>query len=174
MHRDREPDESGVTLVEMAVAMFITALLATVMIVWLGAVFGADTRQASYDEALNDLRDVSDRLSRDLRGSQELIVADATTMTFWLDTDRDGSTDVGELITWTIETDGTVTRSTDAGITETVLATKVVPGSSSFAYDETLPIDVARVTVSLVARAETGNGITDDVMHSSDILLRNA
>ena len=173
LYRDRGP-ERGITIVEVGVAMFITALLATVMITWLTGVYGAESRQASYDEALGDLRDVSDRMARDVRGASEIVVADPDTITFWLDADRDGVTDLGEVVTWAIVTDGTVVRSTDGGLSNAVIATNIVPGSSGFSYDDPVAADISVVTISLAAAADLGPGAgTDEVVHSTDVHLRN-
>ena len=42
-HRSQAAVQGGFTTVELAVAMTVTALLATVMLTWISGVYGADT-----------------------------------------------------------------------------------------------------------------------------------
>ena len=171
---DPERDsEAGITLVELGVGMVMTALLSTVMITWIFTGFGAESTHRSYDQALEDLRDVSDQLSREVRAADYLTEADTASMTFWLDGDRDGVVDTGETVTWAIEGGGVVVRVTDDGNPKTVVATNLSPTDSSFSYDAVTAGDVGRVTIDLVALAATSAG-GDEVFLSTDIYLRNA
>ncbi len=153
--------------------MVMTALLSTVMLTWIFTGFGSDSTHRSYDHALEDLRNVSDQLSREVRAADYLTAAEAASMTFWLDGNRDGIVDVGETVTWTIGAGGVVVRSTDDGSPGAVLATYLSPTGSSFSYDAVVPGDVGRVTIDLVALAATSAG-GDEVFHSTDVYLRNA
>jgi len=170
---DPERDsEAGITLVELGVGMVITALLSTVMITWIFTGFSAESTHRSYDQALEDLRNVSDQLSREVRAADYLTASDTASMTFWLDGNRDGIVDTGETVTWAIEAGGVVVRATDDG-TKTIVATRLSPTGSSFSYDAASPGDVGRVTIDLTALAATSAG-GDEVFLSTDIYLRNA
>jgi type II secretory pathway pseudopilin PulG len=159
------------SLVELGVSMVITSLLAALMVTWFSAGVGSENSHRSYDEALSDLRQVSDRLSKEVRAAGYLTVADPESLAFWLDADRDGVAEVGETITWTIE-GSTILRTTDADASA-VLATNLTPDASGFAYDATDPADVTRVTLTLVATADTRAG-GDRLEHTDEIYLRNA
>lgn len=164
--------EAGMSLVELGVSMVITSLLALLMVTWFSAGVGSENSHRSYDNALSDLREVTDRLGKEVRSATSLTAAGSTSLSFWLDSDRDGVTEVGETITWAI--DGTtMTRSTDDGVTSAVLATNLTPAASSFTYDAADPAAVTRVTLSLWATAATRAG-GDQLKHTIDIYLRNA
>ncbi len=168
--RRRLAVDAGLTLVELGVSMVITSLLGALMITWFAAGVGSENSHQSYDAALSDLREVSDRLGSELRGSGYLTAAEPGTISFWLDGDRDGVVESGETITWAI--DGvTMVRSTDDGATSAVLATHLGT-DSAFSYDAIAPADVTRVTISLVADATTRAG-TDQIEHVVEIYLRN-
>jgi hypothetical protein len=151
--------------------MVITSLLAALMVTWFSAGVGSENSHRSYDEALSDLRDVSDRLSREIRAAGYLITADPYSLSFWLDGDRDGEVGEGESITWAIE-GSDMRRFTEDDSEDVIVATHLTTGSI-FSYDATTPGSVTRVTIDLVAGAETRAGI-DLVAHSADIYLRNA
>lgn len=171
--RARLRRDDGITIIELSVSMVITALLSTVMIVWIFAGFGSDSTHSSYDEALEDLRNVTDQLSREVRGADYLITAETDSLSFWLDGDRDGVVDTGETVTWAIESGGVVTRLTDDGSPSAPIATMLSPSGSEFRYDSATPADITRVTIDLVALADTTAG-GDEVFHSFDVYLRNA
>ena len=164
--------EAGVTLVELGVSMVITSLLAGLMVTWFSAGVGSENSHRSYDEALNDLRQVSDRLGREVRSAGYLTAASPESLTFWLDGNRNGVADAGETITWALS-GATMLRSTDDGESSAVLATNLEPSGSGFTYDAEDPEDVSRVTITLVARAETRAGF-DRLEHTDEIFLRNA
>ena len=164
--------DAGMSLVELGVSMVITSLLAVLMVTWFSAGVGSENSHRSYDDALSDLRQVTDRLGKEVRSASALTYAGPTALTFWLDGDRDGVTDEGETITWAI--DGTtMVRSTDDGVTSAVLATNLTPSASTFTYDAIDPADITRVTLSLRATAETRAG-GDQLEHTIEIYLRNA
>lgn len=164
-------DDTGMSLVELGVAMMITAVLSVLMVSWFAAGVGSENSHRSYDAALSDLREISDRLGREVRAAGVLTSAAPDSLSFWLDGDRDGVADAGETITWTI--DGSeMRRFTDDDSEDGVLATHLTTGTG-FAYDAASPGAVTRVTITLVAGAETRAGI-DEVTHTADIYLRNA
>ena len=167
----RPRGEAGVTLVELGVALSITALLSTLMVTWFAAGVGSENSHSSYDAALNDLRTVSDRMSREVRAAGTLSAIAADSLTFWLDLDRDGTEDEGETITWTIS-GRAMLRGTDALEEPAVIATNLAE-TSAFLYDAEDPALVTRVTLDLVAAAQTRAG-RDLVEYSIDIYLRNA
>lgn len=163
-------DESGLTLIELSVGMAITAMLSTVMVVWLAAGVGSETSHGSYDAALADLRHITDQMSREIRGAGYLTAAGPSSLGYWLDGNRDGVVDGGETVTWTIDDLG-ITRSTDAS-SGGVLATSVSGIYSSFSYDSEDPALITRVTISLVTIAQNRSG-ERRLEHTVDIYLRN-
>ena len=163
--------DAGMSLVELGVSMVITSLLSVLMVTWFSAGVGSENSQRSYDEALSDLRDVSDRLSREVRAAGYLTEAEPYSLSFWLDSDRDGEVGEGESITWAIE-GSDMRRFTEDDSENVVVATNLTTGSQ-FSYDAVTPGLVTRVTIDLVAGAETRAGV-DLVLHSADIYLRNA
>jgi type II secretory pathway pseudopilin PulG len=163
-------DDSGLTLVELGVGMAITALLSTLMVTWLSAGVGSETSHRSYDDALADLRHVTDQMSKEIRSAGHLTAAGTSSLGYWLDGDRDGVVDTGETVTWAIDGLG-ITRSTDAD-SGGVLATSVSEAYSSFSYDSDDPAAITRVTISLVTLAENRAGEAR-LEHTVDIHLRN-
>lgn len=170
--RARLSDDAGMSLVELGVSMVITSLLAALMVTWFSAGVGSENSHRSYDDALSDLRQVSDRLGKEVRSAGYLTAADATSLSFWLDADRDGVVEDGETITWAID-GATIVRTTDDGVSSAVLATNLTPSASQFTYDAIDPAAVTRVTVTLIATAETRAG-GDQLEHTVEIYLRNA
>lgn len=164
-------DERGITLVELSVSMLVTSLLGALMVVWFSAGAGSETSHRSYDEAIADLREVSDRISREVRGAGYLTSASPASLTLWLDGNRNGAEDAGETITWTIA-GATMTRSTDVVGESAVLATRLGEGSG-FTFDSTDAAAVTRVTLTLTADATTRAGI-DQIEQTVEIYLRNA
>lgn len=164
-------DDAGVTLVEIGVAMMLGSLVAALMMVWLAAGVGSETSHRSYDEALADLRHVTDQLSREIRSSSGVTSASPSTVSFWLDGDRDGVVDTGETITWAIDGESVV-RSTDDAVSAAVLATSVSDLYSVFEYDAEDPASITRVTITLATLAYTRAG-DDRLIHSADVYLRN-
>lgn len=170
--RRRFANDAGVTLVELGVGMAITALLATLMVTWLAAGVGSETSHRSYDEAVADLRHVTDQLAREIRTSNGLTSLGDHSLTLWLDGDRDGVVDAGEIITWQISGSEMV-RVTDAAAAGAVLATNLSQADSLFTYDSDDPAQVTRVTIDLTALARTRAG-SDVLEHSVDVYLRNS
>ena len=152
--------------------MSATAILMTVMLTWIFAVYGADARHLSDDSAAIGLRTVRERLGKELRGAEYLTVASDDTITYWSNIDRDETLGTGELVSWTIESDGDVVRSTDAGATIT-LATGVSQSQSGFSFDAGDAADVAIVSVELVALVDGADPGSDSRHLSTDIALRN-
>ena len=164
--------DAGVTLVELGVGMAITALLATLMVTWLAAGIGSDTSHRSYDEAIADLRHVTDQLAREIRTASGLTSLGDHSLSLWLDGDRDEIVDPGEIVTWQI-TGSDMVRATDDAAVGAVLATNLSQVDSLFTYDSDDPVSVTRVTIDLVALARTRAG-SDAIEHSVDVYLRNS
>jgi prepilin-type N-terminal cleavage/methylation domain-containing protein len=162
--------DAGVTLVELAVAMMISAMLSAVMVAWMTAGVNSERTHQSYDRALSDLRAVADQLSREVRGATRITDAGESSVSFWLDVDRDGATDSGEIVTWSIDGPDMV-RATDAGDAG-ILATTLSAADSGFTYDSDNPDEIKRVTITLGTVADNGSN-HDLLQQSMDIYLRN-
>lgn len=163
--------DGGFSVVELGIAMMLTALVSALMIVWIIGVAGADERQRSNDQALENLRDVTDQLSRDIRSAEYLITAQEGSMSMWLDTNQDDVIDPGETVTWTLgSTD--VLRTSDTG-TISVVATRIASTLSRFTYDSLVAADVAQVSIELVVESPWGAS-SDALRVSTDVYLRNS
>ncbi len=162
--------QEGMTLVELGVAMLVTAMLSAVMVAWMTSGVNSERTHQSYDRAMSDLRAIVDQLSREVRGATEIIDAEPSSISFWLDSDRDATLDTGETVTWAIDGSDMV-RSTDGGDTG-ILATTISPDDSGFSYDSGIPDQITRVTITVGTFADNGSG-TDLLQQSIDIYLRN-
>jgi type II secretory pathway pseudopilin PulG len=164
--------DRGLTLVELGVGMLIGAMLSALMVVWLGAGVRSELTHQSYDEALSDLRDITDQMSREIRTSNALTALGDQSLSLWLDGDRDDEVDTGEIVTWAI--DGSdVLRSVDGTAGAVILGSSVSSEASVFAYDAATAAEVGRVTITLVTLAETRDG-RDQIVQTVDIYLRNS
>lgn len=163
--------DAGVTLLELSVAMLITSIIAATMLTWVIGVVTTDDRHNSTDFVLGDLRDVGDRLTRELRAAEYLTVAEPNRLTFWADFDRDNVVDTGEMVTWRLTDDGVMLRSVDGGAS-TAIATHLVAGTE-FSYDSSTPANVEQVTLDLVGVVMSG-AQEDELVYTTDIYLRNS
>lgn len=151
--RLREGD-GGVTLVELMVAMMITAILGAVVATWMTSAARAVTMHREDDRAVQDLRQAKDLLTREVRTAAVVTAISSTSLTFWVDANYNGEADDGETITWSIEP-GALVRSTDApGEAEPLVVLEhLVIAGSGFAYDAEVASEVRLVEVALVVSA---------------------
>jgi len=163
--------DHGFTLVELMVALFGVVLVSVVMLSVFVATNRADRHHEADDRAMAELRTVLELITKDLRRSEQLVVADAKSVTLWIDESRDRTADPGETITWTIESDGAVSRSTDGG-TYGVLAGGMSYADSNFGYDSVYPYQVRRVTVNLAAFVRSP-GVDGARYVATEVFIRN-
>jgi hypothetical protein len=109
------------------------------------------------------MRIAKSRVLKDLRFADEIVVtnSDEHRVQLWLDLDDNGALtpSTGETVWWTFESDGTLTRADDTGVTELHAANLVydaaaVPDSSQFGYDAA----GSTVTITLIADVDAAGG----------------
>lgn len=169
-----ESRESGITLVELMVAMMITAILGAVVATWMTSAVKAANMHRDDDIAVQDLRQAKDLLTRELRSAAEVVTLSPTMITVWVDSDYSGAPDDGEIITWSIESDGTLVRWTDVdggSANGVVVLDRVVVSLSGFDYDAPEAPDVRKVSVVLVVTAGSEHR-TRSI--STEIFIRNS
>ena len=140
LHRDQR----GMGLLELTLAGLVSALIIGVMVVWAGTTINTETHLEADDDAAQDLRMARENLGKDLRRVEQIFTAQSDQIVFWIDEDRDGSTDTAERITWTITGSGELVRSTDAGTTR-VDVEGLDTGASGFTYDAAAPGDIRNI-----------------------------
>lgn len=166
-------DERGVTLIEVGLAGLLTAALGVMAVGWLSA--GARSREYSEGQntALGDIRVVRQELVRELRFARSVTSGTASSITFWVDNDRDAVVDTGETITWAITTGGALTRKVDSQ-TAIVRAQSLVHAASSFTYAPAAPPSATKVTIQLTVAP--GGQLSQNVgqqVATESVTLRN-
>jgi type II secretory pathway component PulJ len=171
LRRRIRTDDRGLSVAELGVSLVITAIASVVMVAWVVAVTRTDQLHQADDNAMQQLRIAKEKITRDLRRAEALTVADPQQVTVWLDDDRDGAVDGGELVTWMVTQDGNLVRSTDLepGTTEV----ERLSYRTGFRFDATVPGDVETVGIELVALVESGGGLEERVIQT-DVYLRNS
>lgn len=162
--------EDGLTLVELLVSMLLMSIIATALVTGMTTAMRSANLHRDDDRAVQDLRHAKERLTRELRAITELTAASASSVTFWLDEDADGTADVGETITWEITAGGVLLRSTDTGDSAPVVS-NLVSGSSGFTFDATEVGEIRRIAVALTAAVGSSDG-TRSIQ--TEIFLRNS
>ncbi|MEK7251652.1 MAG: hypothetical protein AAB198_00155 [Actinomycetota bacterium] len=162
--------EGGFTLVELSISLMFTLLIGGVVVAWIGAASSSVGLHQADDAAVQNLRVAKEQLGKELRRAGELINASSSYVAVWLDEDADLTIDTGETVTWTIGSDGSLVRSTDAGDSVEVMAGLVVPGSS-FSFDSPEVASITRIRLTLVAMVDAPTGTVRTV--STEIQMRN-
>jgi type II secretory pathway pseudopilin PulG len=166
----RQRGEEGISLIEVMVSVAGLAVIATMLISVFVGVTRVNTSHDADDRALLTLREVRQRITRDVREARGFLVANPATMTLWSDDDWDGVRDTGEMVTWTLGTDGVLTRSTNGGISVAVVE-GLDPARSGFTYDASTVLNIRSATVSLVSTVDTAGG--GDRALQFEVSLRN-
>ena len=154
---NRLQGDSGTSIVELGVAMFVTALMSAAMVTWMHTAGAATSLHGGDDQAMQELRLAKSFIGRDLRNAEGVLSAGTVSITVWVDDDDDDFQDIGEAITWAVTDDGQLTRSTDDGEFG-VLASNLVYGESHFAYDSPTLEDITEIGIQLKAHVVTVAG----------------
>ena len=170
---NRLQGDSGTSIVELGVAMFITALMAAAMVTWLHTAGAATDLHRADDQAVQDLRIAKSLIGRDLRNAESVLVAGTVSVTVWVDDDDDDFQDVGESITWAVTSEGQLTRSTDDGEFG-VLASNLVYDESHFSYDSPNLAEITEIGIQIMARVDTVAGESGTRSIGLQIHVRNA
>ncbi|HEX9977698.1 MAG TPA: hypothetical protein VGB41_03630 [Acidimicrobiia bacterium] len=154
MRHPRIAEDSGTSLIELAMSLLITSLMSASLIAWIGSAGTAAGLHSADDEVVQDLRVAKEHITRDLRIAREVLVAQTTTVSVWVDGDEDEYRDPGETVTWAFS-DGSLTRRTD--LTEPISeVANLDAGASRFTYDAVDVAEVAQVQVTLVGTVSVG------------------
>ena len=166
-------DTRGTSLIELLVAMAVSAIIVALMVTWAGAVVGTETQSSSDDSAVQELRVAKEELGKDIRRSEEIVTSGDKNLTMWIDLDRDGTRDLGEEISWSISTSGELLRSDDHGGLR-VAVDRIVYAASGFTYDVAGPSGIENVGFRLVAEVTTGPAATGQRSIDAEINIRNS
>jgi len=164
-------DSRGVSVIEMALALLISSMVVAMMVTWAGAMVGVETQHSSDDEAVQALRVAKEELGKDIRRAEAVPIAGDRYLTLWIDLDRNGAQDSGELISWVMSAAGELLRSDDAGGTRVVVG-GLLYEESLFTY-ESGPDGVENIHFQLAAEVTTQAG-TEERSIAAEIHLRNA
>lgn len=157
------------TLVELGISLAGLAVVAAMLTTFFVGVTKVDLLHEADDNALLTLRQIRQRITRDVREARALVVAGPSSMTVWHDADWDGVQDIGERATWTILTSGSLVRTNVVSGTVTV-AQGLDPSLSRFTYSSTSVLDIRSVTIRLDSVVEQSQG---DRSIEFDVSLRN-
>ena len=147
--RWRLPGEAGMSLVELAIAMAGLALVSTAMVSIFVGTTRMDQVQAADDAAQEAMRDARGRLAKDVREARRFIAIGPAAFTVWLDDEWDGQMPGAEVVTWSVNSSGSLVRSVGDGAGR-VEASGLSAANSRFTYDSTSAAQVTRAYVHLV------------------------
>jgi type II secretory pathway pseudopilin PulG len=162
--------DGGMTLVELGISLAGLAVIATMLTPFFVGVTRVDRLHEADDAALVTLRQVRQRITRDVREARGFVVASPLTMTVWLDADWDGIQDTGERVSWALLDDGSLARLTDNGGSVTVVG-GLDPAASGFTYSSSSPQDIRTATIRLESPVAVDGG--GDRSMEFDVSLRN-
>jgi Tfp pilus assembly protein PilW len=191
-------DDSGLTLVEVLVAVVLTS--AVLAFVTQAAVLEHKALRIQDNEAqgLADVRVATERLAQDIRNARSVVCNPAGTsaaviaadpnctfhLQLWIDSDSDYLQQASETITWQLVPDGTqhfdMVRSTAAGVSQ--VEARTVVNQVAFTYAPVAPGTTApaasipgttEVKVDMTYRAVVGSGEVPRTV-SVTARLRNA
>jgi hypothetical protein len=163
--------EAGATVVELAIAMIGLGIISmTMMSFFVGATSVEDLHKAD-DLALEQIRDARARLSRDVREARRFTSIGQYGFTVWIDQQWDNVIDVGELVTWGIDTDGALFRSSDGS--DRIEARGLLLDQSRFTYDSVLADHATMIEVHLVVGVDDAAEVGGTRSLDTEVSLRN-
>jgi type II secretory pathway pseudopilin PulG len=167
----RAPGASGgFTLIEVSVALAGAAVIAVMMTSFFVGATRVEEMHRADDDALTQLRDARQRMSRDIREARRFTWIDAASFTVWIDEGWDEVVGADETITWSIDEGGNLRRA--VGEDSRIEAQGLSVAESWFEYDAVVASSVTSMQMHLVAvvedRAGTGRRTLD-----TEISMRN-
>ncbi len=174
IHRD-----DGMTLVEVIVAVVLLGVVSAIAQTMVVGTYRASRYSDSDFQGLSDARVALDRLTKELRQAETVYTgSDASHVQFWVDLNRDGAADPGELITYRAAPVTSATgvasvelRRSVTGTTGYTVLARALTSSTIFTYD-TPPPGTALVTVTLTAGLNTKDAAQPRTI-TTQIRLRN-
>jgi prepilin-type N-terminal cleavage/methylation domain-containing protein len=178
--------DGGMTLVELLVSMSLLSVVMALSTVFFVSLQQTNRYTDAYAQDLFALRQAASRLTAELRESNQVITTStSTSLTLWIDKNRDGTQDNGELITYALATgtDGSGTsvvqlRRSVNGTTGYAVVAQGLTNSAAFTYYTAGTAGAASATTSMVAVQLTGT-VTVAGQHptppviTTEIFLRN-
>ena len=173
--RRRLHDDSGISLVELLIAMFIVSIIGSILYGAFVSVLRTERFSGEDSHALAQLRIGTDRLSAELReGKRVYVNSTARLVRVWVDRNRDDRQDANERVTWEIRDAGgglgNLVRYTDANPSIQPQAGQFLFPNAAFSYDVPPP-GTTTVKISLSVRSQTGIAGTRTI--EEQIRLRN-
>ncbi len=145
------------TLPEILISLAGLAVIGVMLTSFFVGVTRIDVLHSADNQALMTLREVRQRITRDIREARGFVTAAPASMTLWEDADWDGIQDPGENITWVMDTDGSLIRSDDTGGVIIVLR-GLDTDLSEFSYDSSTVEQIRSATITLASEVETDTG----------------
>ncbi len=168
----REVASAGFTLVEVSIAMAGLLLISAVMTSFFVGATRVDATHTADDEALEQLRDARQRMSRDVREARRFTATWEQGFTIWIDDGWDEVAPAEEFVTWSIDEGGYLRRS--VGEASRVEARGLDRSASYFAFDAPLPSSVTSMQMHLVVLVRDPGGRTIGTRSlDTEITLRN-
>jgi type II secretory pathway component PulJ len=164
-------DSRGASVIELTVALLVSAVVVAMMVTWAGAMVAAETHNASDDEATQALRVAKEELGKDIRRAEAVVTAGDRYLALLIDLDRDGEQDSGEQVSWVMSASGELLRADDAGGMRTVVE-GLVYEASGFTYTSGAS-GIEDVYFRLVAEVTSQAG-TEERSIAAEIHIRNA
>ena len=159
--------DRGSTITELSLALVGLALMASMMIGFFIGVTSTDAVHRADDTALEDARNARALMSRDVREARRFTQAGPVSFTVWIDDEWDDVTDINELIVWSIDDVGALTRREGTADPQ-IAAGSIVEEESIFTYDKGLVSEIGAVDLHLVVASGTSEHVID-----THISLRN-
>ncbi len=117
---ERQRGDRGATLVELLVAMTLTAVIGGVVTVVTVDTWRTERVRAVADEQAAAARTATELLSRDLRDARAVLAASPSSVTVWDDRNTDYRRQPAETYTWAVDPAGRLCRTSPAPETRCV------------------------------------------------------
>ena len=157
----------GFTLLESLMAMAVLSIAIVVIFYAFTASMRVFTSELSDADASMEIHRAIERMTKELRGSLEIISADGTSITFWNeDLNNNGTREADETVqySWTGTSEGYINRTVQTSTQEIATGIK----SFSLTYNDPTPSNIRVVNIYITAQ----KGSTVSTLESG-VKLRN-
>lgn len=163
----RLTEDRGLTLTELMVAMFISAIVTAGAVTWAVTVNRADERNRETVRIVDELRWAKTELVNELRFADEVFPPSSgdDEISMFIDGNANEALDpgVGELVTYRILANGILQRFTDDPADPTsVMANHLLPAASSI-----LIVDTDKVEINFVVDTDLGDNVNQRTIRTS-------
>lgn len=158
--RNRLRNDQGITITELAVALFVSSIIATGAITWAIAVNNADVRNREALEIVDELRWAKTEIVKELRFAFAVfppsVGDDEISMHVDVNGDSEFQPDIGELVTYRITPGGVLERSSDlSGDPVATMARSLLPAQSSITL-----VGTNQVVIEFVADTDASDNVS--------------